>query len=215
MVNQFTIDLGGDDIILETGRFAEQAGGAVTLRHGDTILFAVVTMSKSPRDIDFFPLSVDYEEKMYAAGRIPGSFLRREGRPGEGAILIARVTDRAIRPLFPKNMRNEVQVVLNAFSHDQEHHIDILGITAASAALMVSDVPWDGPVAGVRIGMLNGELVVNPTITEMEESTLDLRVAGTADAINMVECDGRGACAGSQVHSGRDCSANRDGQSRW
>jgi polyribonucleotide nucleotidyltransferase len=188
MINQFKIDLGGDDIILETGRFAEQSGGAVTLRHGETILFAVVTMGKTPRDIDFFPLSVDYEEKMYAAGRIPGSFLRREGRPSEGAILIARVTDRAIRPLFPKNMRNEVQVVLNAFSHDQEHHIDILGITAASAALMISDVPWDGPVAGVRIGMLNGELVVNPTITEMEESTLDLRVAGTAEAINMVEC---------------------------
>ncbi|MEL7236009.1 MAG: polyribonucleotide nucleotidyltransferase, partial [Chloroflexota bacterium] len=112
----FTAKLGDDDIIIETGKLAEQAGGAVTVRHGDTIVFAAATMSKNPRDIDFFPLSVDYEEKMYAAGRIPGGFLRREGRPGEGAVLIARVTDRTIRPLFPKNMRNEVQVVLKAFS---------------------------------------------------------------------------------------------------
>ncbi|MEL6149761.1 MAG: polyribonucleotide nucleotidyltransferase [Chloroflexota bacterium] len=184
----FTAKLGDDDIIIETGKLAEQAGGAVTVRHGDTIVFAAATMSKNPRDIDFFPLSVDYEEKMYAAGRIPGGFLRREGRPGEGAVLIARVTDRTIRPLFPKNMRNEVQVVLNAFSHDQEHHIDVLCITAASAALAISDVPWAGPVAGVRIGMVDDELVVNPSISQMETSTLDLRVSGTGDAINMVEC---------------------------
>ncbi|MEM6283804.1 MAG: polyribonucleotide nucleotidyltransferase, partial [Chloroflexota bacterium] len=184
----FTAKLGADEIIIETGKLAERAGGAVTVRHGDTVVFAAATMSKNPRDIDFFPLSVDYEEKMYAAGRIPGGFLRREGRPGEGAVLIARVTDRTIRPLFPKNMRNEVQVVLNAFSHDQEHHIDILCITAASAALAISDVPWGGPVAGVRIGLVDGELIVNPSISQMETSTLDLRVSGTADAINMVEC---------------------------
>lgn len=186
--HQFTANLAGDAIIFETGKLAEQAGGAVTIRHGDTVLFGVATMSKSLRDTDFFPLSVDYEEKMYAAGRIPGSFFRREGRPSEGAILIARLTDRAIRPLFPKYMRNEVQIVLNAFSHDQEHHIDVLGITAASAALMLSDIPWDGPVAGVRIGRLDGELVINPSISQMEHSDLDLRVAGTRDAINMVEC---------------------------
>ncbi|MEO0563538.1 MAG: polyribonucleotide nucleotidyltransferase, partial [Chloroflexota bacterium] len=135
---QFVGQLGGDEIIIETGLLAEQAGGAITIRHGDTVLFASATMSMRPRDLDFFPLSVDYEEKMYAAGKIPGSFFRREGKPSEGAILIARVTDRTIRPLFPKKMRNEVQVVLNAFSHDQEHHLDFLGFTAASAALTVS-----------------------------------------------------------------------------
>ncbi len=186
--HRYTAKLGGDDIIIETGKLAEQAGGAITIQHEDTVLFAVATMSKQTRDLPFFPLSVDYEEKMYAAGRIPGSFFRREGRPSEGAILIARVTDRSIRPLFPKMMRNEVQIVLNAFSHDQEHFLDILGITAASAALSVSDIPWNGPVAGVRIGYINNELVVSPSISQMEESTLDLRVAGTKDAINMVEC---------------------------
>jgi len=185
---KYTAQLGGDEIVIETGKLAEQAGGTVTISHGDTVLFATATMSNRVRDIGFFPLSVDYEEKMYAAGRIPGGFFRREGRPGEGAILIARVTDRTIRPLFPDNMRNEVQVVLNAFSHDQEHHLDILGITAASAALTISDIPWDGPVAGVRIGMIDGELVVNPSISQMDDSVLDLRVAGTKDAINMVEC---------------------------
>jgi polyribonucleotide nucleotidyltransferase len=185
---KYTAQLGSDEITIETGHLAEQAGGAITIRHGDTVLFGVATMSKYTRDIDFFPLSVDYEEKMYAAGRIPGSFFRREGRPSTGAILIARVTDRTIRPLFPKRMRNEVQVVLNAFSHDQEHYLDILGMTAASAALTISDIPWNGPVAGVRIGYINGEMVVNPTISQMESSILDLRVGGTKDAINMVEC---------------------------
>ena len=141
----YTTELGGDEIKIETGKLAGQAGGAVTITHGETVLFATATMSQKVRDIGFFPLSVDYEEKMYAAGRIPGGFFRREGKPGEGAVLIARVTDRTIRPLFPDNMRNEVQVVLNAFSHDQEHHLDILGITAASAALTISDIPWDGP----------------------------------------------------------------------
>ena len=186
--HRFTAKLGGDDIIIEMGLLAEQAGGAITIQHEDTVLFGVATMSKQTRDLPFFPLSVDYEEKMYAAGRIPGSFFRREGRPSEGAILIARVTDRSIRPLFPKMMRNEVQVVLNAFSHDQEHFLDILGITAASTALTVSDIPWHGPVAGVRVGYIDNQLVVNPTISQMEDSLLDLRVAGTKEAINMVEC---------------------------
>lgn len=188
-VYRFTGKLGDEEIIIETGKLAEQAGGAVTVRSGDTIIFVTATMTQKPREgIDFFPLSVDYEEKLYAAGRIPGSFFRREGRPAEGAILIARVIDRPLRPLFPKDMRNDVQIIMTAFSHDQVHQVDMLGIIGASAALMISDIPWDGPVAGVRIGLIDDELVVNPTIPQMEDSKLDLRVAGTLDAINMVEC---------------------------
>jgi polyribonucleotide nucleotidyltransferase len=186
---RFTAMVGGEEFVIETGKLAEQAGGAVTVRVGDTVLFASATMSKSARDnIDFFPLSVEYEEKLYAAGRIPGSFFRREGRPSESAILTARVIDRPLRPLFPDDMRNEVQLMLFALAHDQEHQVDMMGIVAASTALMISNIPFDGPVAGVRIGMIDGELIVNPTISQMENSVLDLRVAGTADAINMVEC---------------------------
>ncbi|MCB9456562.1 MAG: polyribonucleotide nucleotidyltransferase [Anaerolineaceae bacterium] len=188
-IHRYSVKLGNSDLVIETGRLAEQAGGAVTVTEGDTMVFATATMSKHAREgIDFFPLSVDFEEKMYAAGRIPGSFFRREGRPSEQAILNSRVIDRPLRPLFPKNMRNEVQVILTAFSHDQEHHVDMLGMIAASTALMISNIPWEGPVAGVRIGFVDGELVVNPTISEMENSILDLRIAGTADSINMVEC---------------------------
>jgi polyribonucleotide nucleotidyltransferase len=187
--HRFSLELNGAELVIETGKLAEQAGGAVTVQFGDTMIFATATMSKTAREgIDFFPLSVDYEEKLYAAGRIPGSFFRREGRPSEPAILVSRVIDRTLRPLFPKDMRNEVQVILMSFSHDQEHQVDILGIIAASTALMISDIPWNGPVAGVRIGLIDGELVINPTHSEMEDSTLDLRVSGTEDAINMVEC---------------------------
>jgi len=187
--HQFKIDIAGKEMIIETGKLAEQAGGAVTVRVADTLLFASATMSRNVREgLDFFPLSVDFEEKMYAAGRIPGSFFRREGRPSEQAILTSRVIDRTLRPLFPKNMRNEVQVILMPLSHDQENQPDMMGIIAASTALMISDVPWGGPVAGVRIGMIDGEFVVNPTHSQMEDSTLDLRVSGTEDAINMVEC---------------------------
>ncbi len=187
--HRFTAPFGDREIIIETGKFAEQAGGAVTVTDGETMVFATATMSKHARPgIDFFPLSVDFEEKMYAAGRIPGSFFRREGRPSEQAILNSRVIDRPLRPLFPDDMRNEVQVILTAFSHDQEHQVDMLGIIAASTAVMISNIPWNGPVAGTRIGMIEGQLVVNPTISQMTNSTLDLRVAGTEHAINMVEC---------------------------
>lgn len=185
----FVGEIGGKEVLIETGKLAQQAGGAVTVRMGDTMLFCSVTMSKNPREgMDFFPLSVDYEEKLYAGGRIPGSFMRREGRPSDRAILISRVIDRTLRPLFPKNMRNDVQIVLTSLSHDQENQVDMLGIVAASSALMISDIPWAGPVAGVRIGMINDELVINPSITDMDESQLNLRVSGTKDAINMVEC---------------------------
>jgi len=187
-IHRFSAMVGSKEVIIETGRFAEQAGGAVTVRMGDTMVLATATMSKQPREgVDFFPLSVDYEERMYAAGRIPGSFFRREGRPSESAILISRVTDRPLRPLFPKDLFNEVQVIVTALSHDQENHADMLSIIGASAALMISDIPFDGPVGACRVGLIDGELVGNATISEMENSLLDLRVAGTAEAINMVE----------------------------
>ena len=188
-IREYRSMVGDKEIIIETGRLAQQAGGAVTVRMGDTMLFCSTTMGSPRAGLDFFPLSVDYEEKMYAGGRVPGGFFRREGRPSEGAILTSRVIDRTLRPLFPNNMRNDVQVVLISFSHDKEHHVDMLGIIAASTALMISDIPWNGPVAGARVGIVNGELAVNPTYSEMQTSRLDLRVSGTAEAINMVECN--------------------------
>lgn len=188
-VRTYTGHVGGQEIVIETGKLAMQAGGAVTVRVGDTMLFCTATMSKSAREgLDFFPLSVDYEEKLYAGGRIPGGFLRREGRASDRAILISRVIDRTLRPLFPYGMRNEVQIILTSLAYDSETHIDMLGIIAASTALMISDIPWNGPVAGARIGLIDGELIVNPSILAMESSDLDLRVSGTADATNMVEC---------------------------
>ena len=188
-VREYRARVADKEIIIETGRLAQQAGGAVTVRMGDTMLFCSATMGSPRPGLDFFPLSVDYEEKMYAAGRVPGGFFRREGRPSEGAILTSRVIDRTLRPLFPKDMRNDVQVILLSFSHDKEHHVDMLGIIAASAAIMISDIPWNGPVAGARVGLVDGALKVNPTYTEMADSKLDLRVSGTGDAINMVECN--------------------------
>ncbi len=187
-IRSWSTEIGGRTLTIETGRYAEQAGGAVTVRMGDTIVFGTATMGKPPQGLDFFPLKVDFEEKLYAAGRIPGSFFRREGRPAESAILVARVTDRTLRPLFPYGMRNDVQVILTTFSHDQETFLDMLANVAASCALTISNVPWNGPVAGVRVGLIDDQLVVNPTIPEMENSRLDLRVSGTAEAINMVEC---------------------------
>lgn len=184
----FTAHLGQDTLTLATGKLAGQAGGAVVIRCGETVLLATATMANSPRaEADFFPLTVDFEERLYAAGRIPGSFFRREGKPSENAILTSRLIDRPLRPLFSHDLRNEVQVIVTALSQDDEHQADTLSIIAASAALMISDIPFDGPVAGVRIGCLDGQLVVNPTISQMAESTLDLRVAGSAEAIIMVE----------------------------
>ncbi|HWR65361.1 MAG TPA: polyribonucleotide nucleotidyltransferase [Bellilinea sp.] len=184
---QYTAQVGGRTITIETGKLAQQAGGAVTLRLGDSVVFAAATMGGIREGIDFFPLTVEYEERMYAGGRIPGSFFRREGRPSEEAILISRLTDRPIRPLFPMGMRNEVQVIMFSLSADMENSLDILAINAASAALMISDVPWEGPVGAVRVGRINGEFVVNPTMEQREQSELDLRLAGTRDAILMVE----------------------------
>jgi polyribonucleotide nucleotidyltransferase len=180
--------MGDRSLVLETGHLAGQAGGAVTIRTGDTLVFATATMGELREGIDFFPLSVDFEERMYAGGRIPGSFFRREGRPSEEAILAARLTDRPLRPLFAKDIRNEVQVIVYAYSVDNENPHDMLAVNAASAALMISDIPWDGPIGAVRIGRLNGKFVVNPTFSEQTDSDLDLRMAGSRDAILMVEC---------------------------
>ncbi len=186
---KFTAMVGGKPVTIETGKLAGQAGGAVTVQLGDSIVFASATMKAEPNaEQDFFPLTVEYEERMYAGGKIPGSFFRREGRPSTEAILTARLVDRPIRPLFSDDIRNEVQVILFTLSADPDNPLDILAINAASAALMVSDIPWAGPVGAVRIGRVNGEFVVNPTYAQLDTSNLDLRIAGTRDAILMVEC---------------------------
>src|SRR6058998_2568484 len=184
--SQATIN--GKPLTFETGKYAKQAGGAVTVQYGDTVVFAAATVAKTMRTgIDFFPLTVDFEERLYAAGKIPGSFPRREGRPSEEGILTARLTDRPIRPLFPKGFRNDVQIIVSAWSADQENDYDVLAVNAASAALTVSNAPFDGPIGCVRVGTVDGELTLNPTIQQMEESKLDLIVAGTRDSIMMLE----------------------------
>jgi polyribonucleotide nucleotidyltransferase len=187
------IEVAGKRLSIENGRVAEQANGAVIVRQGDSVVLSTVVMSKEPREgIDFFPLTCDYEEKLYAAGKIPGAFMRREGRPSETAILASRLTDRPLRPLFPDGFRLDVQVVSTVLSVDQENDPTILSINGASTAIVISDVPWAGPVGAVRMGLLDGQVVVNPPMSRMAESELDLVVAGTADAILMVEAGAKG-----------------------
>ncbi len=187
-MNQTQIEIGGRTLTVEAGRVAQQASGAVTVRMGDTMLLVTATMAATPREgIDFFPLTCDYEEKLYAAGKIPGGFIRREGRPSEQAILNSRLIDRPIRPLFPKDFRNDVQVVATVLSVDQEADPATLAINGASLALSISPIPFQGPIGAVRIGLLDDQLVVNPPVNRMEESRLDLVVAGTREAIIMVE----------------------------
>ena len=185
---RYSTIVGTRTVTFETGKLAAQAGGAVTVGINDAIIFAAATMGSVREGIDFFPLSVEYEERLYAGGKIPGSFFRREGRPSTEAILTARLTDRPLRPLFQHGMRNEVQVMMFSLSADTDNPLDILAINAASAAIMISDIPWSGPVGAVRVGRVNGEFVVNPTFAEIDASDLDLRIAGTKDAILMVEC---------------------------
>jgi len=185
---KYSATIGEQTLTFETGKLAGQAGGAVTFGTAESIVFAAATMGGVREGIDFFPLSVEYEERLYAGGRIPGSFFRREGRPGTDAILTARLTDRPLRPLFEDGMRNEVQVIMFSLSSDGVNPLDILAINAASAAIMISDIPWNGPVGAVRVGRVNGEFVINPTFPQIEASDLDLRIAGTRDAILMVEC---------------------------
>ena len=185
---RFETELAGRTITVETGHVAEQANGALVIRSGDTMLLVTAVASRTPREgIDFFPLTCDYEEKLYAAGRIPGSFPRREGRPSENAILTSRMIDRPMRPLFPKDFRNDVQIVATVLSTDQEQDPTSLAVTGASCALQISGIPHGGPVGCVRVGMIDGRLIANPTLNQLAESDLDLVVAGTEDAITMVE----------------------------
>lgn len=186
-MEQFQMNLAGRTLVIETGELAKQASGAVMVRYGDTAVLVTATGSKEAKDIDFFPLTVDYEEKMYAVGKIPGGFIKREGRPPETAILNSRLIDRPIRPLFDKNCRNEVHVVATVMSVEQDNDPDICGMIGASMALAISDIPWAGPVAAVRIGYINESFVVNPTVEQLETSDVNMVVAGTKDAILMVE----------------------------
>ncbi|CAA9422204.1 MAG: Polyribonucleotide nucleotidyltransferase [uncultured Rubrobacteraceae bacterium] len=183
------IPVGERTMVLETGKLARQAGGAVLTRLGDTVVLATATRSALPRPgVDFLPLSVDIEERMFAAGKIPGGFIKREGRPSERAILTARLTDRPLRPLFPKGYRNEIQVVGTVFGADQETPYDTVSMVGSSAALAISDLPFDGPIGAVRVGRsLDGDFILNPSYSQIEESDLDLVVAGTKEAITMVE----------------------------
>jgi polyribonucleotide nucleotidyltransferase len=188
MIEKVETRLGANTLTIETGRVAKQASGAVTVRCGDTMILAAVVGSDSPREgIDFFPLSVDYRERAYAAGKIPGGFFKREGRPSEKETLSARLIDRPIRPLFPDGYKNEVQIMITVLSSDQENDADILGLIGASAALAISPVPFLRTIAGVRVGRIDGELVLNPSFAQVEESDLNLIVAGSADSLTMVE----------------------------
>lgn len=184
----FSMEVGGRTLTIEQGKMAKQANGAVLVRYGETVVLVTATASKEPREgVDFFPLTVDYEEKMYAAGKIPGGFIKREGRPSNYATLCARLIDRPIRPLFPKGYRNDVQIVATVLSVEPDNAPELAGMIGASCALSVSDIPFDGPIAGVRVGRVDGAFVINPTAAQREVSTLNLTVAGSADAVMMVE----------------------------
>src|SRR6478672_471203 len=194
MFNKHTveIDWGGRPLKLETGKVARQADGAVLATYGETVVLATVVAAKTPREgVDFLPLTVDYQEKTYAAGRIPGGYFKREGRPTEKETLVSRLIDRPIRPLFVDGWRNETQVIVTTLSHDMENDPDILALVAASAALTLSGAPFKGPIGAARVGFVNDEYVLNPTLDEMTESQLDLDVAGTADAVLMVESEAK------------------------
>ncbi|HOO86304.1 MAG TPA: polyribonucleotide nucleotidyltransferase, partial [Synergistales bacterium] len=185
----FSVEIGGRPLEFSTGKVAKQAGGAVVAAHGETTVLTTACITDKPRTgIDFFPLLVDFEERFYSAGKIPGGFIKREGRPSETAILSCRMVDRSIRSLFDETMRHDVHVVSTVLSVDQVNPPNVLAINAASAALTISDIPWGGPVGAVRIGRLGDEFVVNPTEEQMLESTLDLLVAGHLDGVTMVEC---------------------------
>jgi polyribonucleotide nucleotidyltransferase len=187
METRVQMELGGKPFILETGRLAKQANAAVTVRYGDTVVLSTVTASSGPKDLDFFPLTVNYEERLYAVGKIPGGFIKREGRPSEKAILASRLTDRPIRPLFPEGFRNDIQIVSIVMSVDQECPPEMAAMIGTSAALAISDVPFNGPIGGVIVGRVDGQFVINPTGEVAEKSDLHLTVAGTKDAIMMVE----------------------------
>ena len=192
MSKVYKMDLAGRELSVEIGKVAELANGECIVRYGDTVVLVTATASEKPRaGIDFFPLSIDYEEKMYSVGKIPGGFLKREGRPSEHGTLTARMIDRPIRPLFADGFRNEVQVVNTVLSVDQQAFPEMAAMLGASLALCVSDIPFNGPIAGVNVGLIDGEFTINAGPEEMERSLINLEVAGTKDAINMVEADAK------------------------
>src|SRR4051812_33472277 len=182
-----TAVIGGKEIVVETGKWAKQAGGSVVIRCGDSMVLVTAAGSKDPRDIDFMPLTCEYQEKFYSTGKIPGSFFRREGRTTNAEILICRLMDRPIRPLFPKGWFIDTQIIANVISFDKENATDVLAMTAASCAVHLSDLVWAGPLAGIRIGRVDGQFVANPTFAEREKSDMDIVVAASKDAIMMVE----------------------------
>lgn len=188
MLHKIETTIGGRPLVVRTGDLAMQAGSAVTVTYGDTVVLVTACMEKEPNDsADFLPLTIDYEERLYAAGKIPGSFFRREGRPGQQAILASRLVDRPLRPLFPKGFRNETQIIITVLSADQENSPDVLGIIGASSALSISEIPFDGPIGAVRIGYKDGEFLINPTFTQLQESLIDIVVASTRDEVAMIE----------------------------
>ncbi|WP_025719863.1 polyribonucleotide nucleotidyltransferase [Paenibacillus sp. 1-18] len=190
MEQRVEMQLGGRKLVLETGRLAKQANAAVKVSYGETVVLCTVTASREPKDLDFFPLTVNYEERLYAVGKIPGGFIKREGRPSQKAILSSRLTDRPIRPLFPEGFRNDVQVLNLVMSVDQDCEPEIAAMIGTSAALSISDVPFNGPIGGVAVGRVNGQFVINPDIAQQNTSDMYLVVAGTKDAIMMVEAEG-------------------------
>lgn len=183
----FSIDWAGRKLSVEIGHMAKQANGAVFVRYGDTVVLSTATASKEPKDLPFFPLTVNYEERLYAVGKIPGGFIKREGKPSEKAVLASRLIDRPIRPLFPEGFRNDVQIISTVMSVDQNCSAEIAAMLGSSLALCISDIPFNGPIAGVIVGRVDGELIINPTVEQMEKSDIELIVAGTKDAVNMVE----------------------------
>ena len=188
MFKTYSMELAGRTLTIETGKMAELANANVLVRYGETVVMVNVTASKEPREgVDFFPLSVDYEEKMYAVGKIPGGFTRREGKPADKAILVSRAIDRPIRPLFPKDFRNDVIVVATVLSVEPDCSPEVCAMIGTSAALSISDIPFGGPTASVKVGYIDGRYIINPTLEEREKSDLDLLVAGTMDKIAMIE----------------------------
>ena len=186
-MKSFSIELAGRKLSFEIGEVAKQANGAAMVRYGDTSVLVAATASSQPKDLPFFPLTINYEEKLYAVGKIPGGFLKREGKPSDKAVLTSRLIDRPIRPLFADGFRNEVQVISTVMSVEQDCSSEVAAMIGSSLALCISDIPFDGPIAGVQVGRVDGELLINPTVEQMEKSDIDLTVAGTKDAINMVE----------------------------
>src|ERR1700738_741515 len=185
--HQVTVEVRGRPLILETGKVAKQANGAIMARYGDTFVLTTACMAPTANDRDFLPLTVDYRENTYSAGKIPGGFFKREGRPSEKEILTSRLMDRPMRPLFPESWRNETQIVSMVLSADSDNDPDVIAVTGASAACYISDLPFEKPIAAVRVGLLDGQLVAYPTVADQEESSVNIGIAGSEEGIVMVE----------------------------